>query len=180
MDFFIDPAWVALFFVFLLTIYMMVIIRREKQTYLTHSSAFLFDDFILYPPSWWEIKNQETGYLSFERADTFYEWVASFQTKELEKVASLKKRLEDLKIILDHDSSKMPSFSCELDSEWEYASIEGTGTQDSERRIFYQGKLFTHRFTKKKLLCESLSSVLNGGLEGPYFEEVLKRIKRAE
>ena len=53
--------------------------------------------------------------------------------------------------------------------------VGGTATENTIDRIYYDIAMI--RSDNEILICESKSSILNGAVEGPYFEEVLKRIR---
>ena len=57
------------------------------------------------------------------------------------------------------------------------ARVEGMATQFGTERIYYDAFIVLDRKAGGYLLCESRSSILNGMVEGPYFEEVIKSIE---
>ena len=93
--------------------------------------------------------------------------------------------IKDKQIVFDSDTSdvKNPSdFKAHQifkDEEPDMIRVEGTATQDMQDRIYYDAFLIRDIKQKGFLFCESRSSILNGMLEGPYFEEVLLSAKKS-
>ena len=50
-------------------------------------------------------------------------------------------------------------------------------TEDIENRIYLDIMIYKDIMQEDFLLCISRSSILNGMVEGPYFEEVLKTME---
>ena len=54
--------------------------------------------------------------------------------------------------------------------------LEGTATQEQTERLYYDAFLVREIKSGHYLYAESKSSILNGLVEGPYFEEVMLRL----
>ena len=149
-------------------------IKEEKDLYLKTAIKFKLKNVRLKIPSWWTLIEEKSDQLKFERTDTHYDWYSNFQiidTKDnLHTIA--KSTFKSREIELD------PDFDLDENLKEKKPSIrfEGMGTQSDSDRVYYD--LFLKQISDNKvLLAESRSSVLNGGIEGPYFEEVIKRVE---
>ncbi len=183
--------WVIFLFCFGAVIYTMIVVREEKSSYLDSAKKFRFHKFEFLIPSWWSI-NQEISTeqnVIFHRADTHYEWFAQFKwiehyDKNEEIADQFTKIISELHIELDPDTSYsqnpgvLSSHPLIQNKEIEVMRIEGTGTLEQIERIYFDGFLMRNLKDKDCLFLQSRSSVLNGMLEGPYFEEALKRIQK--
>jgi hypothetical protein len=173
-----------LFFLFISgLIYTLVVIKGEKKSFNENAVKKEFSNFIFLVPSWWgEVENTNTT-LRYQRLDTRYEWEAKFSllsfTEEQSIEDQFKEKITALKILFDTDSSIIMNPSDfknhihVLSRRFSIVRIEGTATQDETERRYLDAFLLRDHQTKKALFATSLSSVLNGLVEGPYFEEVL-------
>ncbi len=112
--------------------------------------------------------------LTFKRADTSYDWflkVTLIKTSEsLENL--LLQHLAEKNILLDQPEEWGQTTLTQAD---ESLRVEGTGTRDDSQRI-YLDLTFLQR-KNGVLKVESQSSVLNGLVEGPFVEAMLKTLK---
>ncbi|MCB9061157.1 MAG: hypothetical protein H6622_06520 [Halobacteriovoraceae bacterium] len=174
--------WLTFLGIILFIIYTAIAIKNEKDLYEVFSVDLLFHQLKLKLPSWWGIKIQNENYIEFERKDTYYDWRARF--KWVEDNESVHKSLKELfatevkklGIIFDLDTTEFDTPTPKLKN-MPCLRVEGTGTQNQEDRIYYDACLIKDISKKGYYFFECHSSVLNGSLEGPYFEEVLKRIQ---
>ena len=124
-------------------------------------------------------KNQ----ITYERKDTRYDWKATFtHLVDLDQQKSLQNIFEEIAIernlIFDKDRAIIHSpkeLKNLYENEVEALRVEGTATQNSEKRLYYDGLVI--RAPKGILFLESKASVLNGLLEGPFFEQMIENIK---
>jgi len=173
-------------------IYAAQVIKNEKRTYLETAIPLSFKHFDFRIPKWWTNTSDETETLIFERKDTYYDWKAHFrwlpfnegdETKELK--TAFAELIKDKNIVFDSDTSviKNPSdfngHQIFKDEDPDMIRVEGTATQDLQDRIYYDAFLIRDKEQKGFLFCESRSSILNGMLEGPYFEDVLLNAKKS-
>lgn len=184
-------SWVTLVIVLALIFYTAIVIKNEKLNYLKSAITYPLQHFTFLIPHWWAEKADSTpNKMSFHRADTFYEWEAIFEWKtegfsEIKSIEDLfKAKIAAKKILFDEgttiihehhgiiNNSKNPEFQ-----NLEICRIEGTATRDQENRLYYDAVLILDHKAKGHLYCESISSVLNGAVEGPYFEEVIGRMR---
>lgn len=180
--------WLSLFLLLGLGVYTLWVIKNEKKTYIENARLVLFKRFKLFIPSWWgEVPTGSTDELCFKRLDTRYDWEAKFiwhqQQSPLDIIELFKKQIVDRKILFDEDSSVIcnPSDFSEREliksGRFEMVRLEGTATYDRQERLYYDAFLMRELASGAYLYAESRSSVLNGLVEGPYFEEVMSRIE---
>lgn len=149
-------------------------IKNEPNDYLTKSSIVAFQGFELRIPSWWTKTINEDHLIRFERTDTRYDWYAEYYTlgdSSKNITAILKDLQSDLKIVFD-EPDNLENF--QLD-EIKVARIEGMSTINGIERAYFD--IFVCEYKGRFLVGKSHSSILNGCVEGPYFEEVLQRLK---
>lgn len=173
-------------------IYAAQVIKNEKRTYLETAIPLSFKHFDFKVPTWWTNTSHEDSTMVFERTDTRYDWKAHFrwlpfnegdENKELK--TAFAELIKDKNIVFDSDTSviKNPSdfYGHQIfkDEDPDMIRVEGTATQDLQERIYYDAFLIRDKKQKGFLFCESRSSILNGMLEGPYFEEVLLNAKKS-
>ncbi len=176
--------WGFLILSLLLLTYTMIVIKEEKYSFQESAVPIYFQNFKFLVPSWWNLKRKSSHECSFERQDTRCEWKASFrwldchQSKQniIEQCLSF---IKEEHIEFDEENSiiKNPTdfenhpalINCNI----EIARIEGTATKVGVERKYMD--IFVVRDLEKNgyLLAVSESSILNGLIEGPYFEEVM-------
>jgi hypothetical protein len=177
-------SWIVLFLgIFLLT-YMLRSIGSEKKSFYQDGKWINWKNFKFFIPAWWSQKNENTDQeLIFYRADTHYDWyfaVNLFSKNSLQETKEL--YLHQHHIIVDDDAviTKDAAFLIQdanfLASISQFYRIESTATENQEERI-YLDAVWIEFHTGEVLQMISKSSVLNGGIEGPYVEEVIKGIK---
>ena len=88
-----------------------------------------------------------------------------------------------MKIIFDHSyityKNELPGNNSKLEenNKLNFILKEGTGTENESRRIYLQIAIVQHKEEPNYyLITKNLSPVLEGGIEGPYFEELIKSI----
>lgn len=179
--------WIILIAVLLFLTYAAIAIREEKNAYKDSARDFTFGPFILALPSWWALKKEEKNKVTFHRSDTRYDWQASFEWFERKNPQDAKKtlidRFENLDLLFDED--KVETTQAEylfknsdiVSAAKEFYRIEGMASQDTTKRVYIDIIIYKPSQTNGYLIAESISSVLNGCVEGPYFEEVLKNLE---
>jgi hypothetical protein len=179
--------WTILFLLFGFGIYTLWVIKNEKKNYLKEGREINFKNFILLVPKWWgEVPSESDHVLSFKRLDTRYEWEANFIWNENPSNKEIRElfidHINDRKILFDTDTSIIYNPSdfktgpLVQSGNFEMVRLEGTATCDKAERLYYDAFLVRNLQDNKYLYAESKSSVLNGLVEGPYFEEVMKRL----
>lgn len=182
--------WIFLIALMGFGVYTMWVIKNEKRTYLKNAREVHFKKFKLFVPSWWgEVSGSADNgdELVFKRLDTRYEWQANFkwyhEPSQLDLIELFKSKIDDRKILFDEDTSIIYNPSDFRDGQlvtsgrFEMVRLEGTATQDRQERLYYDAFLIREKETGEYLYAESRSSVLNGLVEGPYFEEVMIRLE---
>lgn len=180
--------WISLFLLLGLGIYTMRIIKNEKKFYIENARTVIFKHFKLFTPAWWgEVATDNDNELCFKRLDTRYDWEARFiwhpEAMDIDIIELFKKQIADRKILFDEESSVIynPSDFIERplvsSGRFEMVRLEGTATADRQDRLYYDAFLVREISSGSYLYAESKSSILNGLVEGPYFEEVMIRIE---
>lgn len=175
-------SWLALITTLVVLAYTAHIITNEKRVFLKSPLTFDIAHLQIQVPRWWGITEQSDSTISFKRTDTRYDWFSNFKWIDLEgedKTAQelLDHHLASKNLILDDDQLVSEEWSTQENLKayrW-----ESTGTKDCEHRVYYDICFIKDDEKKGYLVCESESSILNGLLEGPFFEEVLRRVKKA-
>lgn len=178
--------WVVLILLIVGAIYTMKVIGQEKSTFRNESYLVSFADLCLMIPNWWTITEQNEQSLKFERTDTRYDWYALFQyfpdhqdktmPQLLEDKLNLEKIEFDEDVVFETDSRVIFRDSEVQEKFQEVIRVEGKGSQDVIDRIYYDIYVMRGLEDKGYYIFESKSSVLNGALEGPYFEESLAEL----
>lgn len=167
----------------------MKIIGEEKTTFQDESYEVQFGDLSLRIPEWWTMVNQTPMALRFERTDTRYEWYAVFsylpdhQNKTLPELLENKLNLEKIEFDMDvsfETDSRVLFRNRQIQERFqEIIRVEGKASQNVIKRIYYDIYLTRGLDDKGYFIFESWSSVLNGLVEGPYFEESLSELSFA-
>src|SRR5690606_33480729 len=163
--------------------YTLRIIGEEKTTFKEESFLVQFGNLSLDIPRWWTITEQDDHHIKFERTDTRYDWFATFtyfpdhENKSMPDLLEDKLNLEkieyDMDVIFETDS-RVLFRDKEIQKQFqEVIRVEGKGSQDQIERIYYDIYLMRELNDPGYFIFESKSSVLNGALEGPFFEESL-------
>ena len=167
-------------------LYTLKIIGQEKSSFKDESYLVQFSDLSLMIPNWWSITEQSPTRLKFERTDTRYDWYATYtyfpdhENKEMPKLLEEKLNLEmiefDMDVVFETDSRVLFRDSVIQEQFQEVIRVEGQASQNVVDRIYYDIYLMRRLNDKGYFLFESRSSVLNGLVEGPYFEESLSEL----
>lgn len=180
--------WLVFFVLMGLGLYTMFIIKNEKKNYLQNARHMNFKKFHLTIPTWWgEVPTNNENILCFKRLDTRYDWEAHFHWIENPENKNLielfKDRIHERKILFDEENSVIhnPSDFAQKpliqSGAYEMVRLEGMATADRAERLYYDAFIVREISTGHYLYAESKSSVLNGLVEGPYFEEVMQRLE---
>ena len=166
--------------------YTMKIIGQEKTSFKDDSYIVTFGNLKLMIPNWWTITEQTDRGIRFERTDTRYDWYATFnyypdhQGKDLPKLLEEKLNLEEMEfdedVVFETDSRVLFRDSSVQDYFQEVIRVEGKGSQKIIERFYYDVYLTRAQNDPGYFIFESRSSVLNGLVEGPYFEESLSEL----
>ncbi len=188
MDIFYNNIFEWLVLVALLgaAIYTMRIIGEEKSSFKDESFEVQFGDLALRIPNWWTIVEEEDHRLRFERTDTRYDWYAVYQYFPDHGGTSLPDLLEaklneqgiefDSDVVFETDSRVIFRDPRIQEHFQEVIRVEGKASENVVDRIYYDIYLMKGTGEEGYFIFESRSSVLNGLVEGPYFEESLAEL----
>ena len=174
--------WTAVALLFGLGLYTIWVIKNEKKNYIKEAREIHFHLFKLHVPKWWgDVETNSKDEICFKRLDTDYDWEARFHwnspSNESDLIKLFQSKIHDRQILYDEDASIIYNPTDFLLGEFEIVRLEGPGTLNHEKRIYYDAFLLREKKSGYYLYGESKSSVLNGLVEGPYFEEVMNRIE---
>lgn len=180
--------WVILLLILGAALYTLKIVRQESTDFIDESFEVEFAKLNLPIPRWWSITRQENHLIQFERTDTRYDWYARFEFhpghNEISLPDILHNKIESEELDYDKDDVVIETNSQHLfkDSDTqkyftEVIRVEGKASQRIEDRVYFDMYLFRNKTENGYYLCESRSSVLNGLVEGPFFEECLSLMK---
>jgi len=188
MNLFIEHffEWLLLIGLIGAAIYTLKIIGQEKSSFKDESYLVEFDQLSLMIPQWWSITKQDQGLIRFERTDTRYDWFSQYQYFPDHQGKSVPQLLEeklnqegiefDMDVVFETDSRVL--FRDEKIQEYfqEITRVEGKGSKNVVDRIYYDIYITKGLNDSGYFIFESMSSVLNGLVEGPYFEESLSEL----
>jgi hypothetical protein len=178
--------WLILASLIGVAIYTLKIIGQEKSSFRQECYEVRFGDLSLMIPNWWGLTEQNSVRLKFERTDTRYDWYANFvyfpdhENKDMPKLLEEKLNLEgiefDLDVVFETDSRVLFRDDKIQEEFQEVIRVEGKASQNVVDRIYYDIYLMRRLNDNGYFIFESRSSVLNGLVEGPYFEESLSEL----
>jgi hypothetical protein len=178
--------WLILIGLIAAAIYTMKIIGKEQASFQDESYEVMFSRLRLMIPRWWTITEQSDHQLRFERTDTRYDWYALFSylpgqaDKPLADLLAEKFEQEkiefDMDVVFETDSRVLFRDSAIQEHFQEVIRVEGKASQNVMDRIYYDIYLMRGLGEDGYFIFESKSSVLNGLVEGPYFEESLSEL----
>ena len=179
--------WGLVLLAFAAMIYAMIVIKEEKSSYEDEAIETIFGPFILLIPSWWGNIKSTNLFLEYQRTETRYKWFSRY-----EYIESSKERLDlDLAEYLNFEQIFFDEDETVFETNPEYfiknreitnlieavIRVEGTATQHDNDRIYLDIIFMKLKDTSGFYIFQSHSSVLNGALEGPYFEETINQMK---
>lgn len=176
--------WIIFISIILVLIYTMIVIKDEKTSFRETAITKTFNHFAFDIPSWWGLVHEDSSDLRYQRLDTRYEWEAHFHfipeyeaNKTIED--DFKERIQALRILFDPDSgvimnpSDFKTHPQVINDRCTIVRVEGMATQDQTLRRYLDAFLIRDHYTRTAIFATSMSSILNGLVEGPYFEEVM-------
>lgn len=178
--------WLILIAIIGGAIYTLKIVGQEKSSFRDDSYAVEFGDLSLMIPNWWTLTKQSNESLTFERTDTRYDWYALYtyipnhEGKDLPALLEEKLNKEeiefDMDVVWETDSRVLFRDDKIQEQFQEVIRVEGKGSQRIIERLYYDIYLMRRLNDPGYFIFESRSSVLNGLVEGPYFEESLSEL----
>ncbi|MEC7277926.1 MAG: hypothetical protein VXV96_16515 [Bdellovibrionota bacterium] len=177
-------SWTILFGFLAFLAYTLIVVKEEKASFKESAKECSFHQFRFQVPSWWGLVEESENLLKWKRTDTRYDWEATLKrettlNKDISIEEDFKNRIEELELVFDLDSSDilMPADFKDRpevrEGDLEIVRIEGTATQQGTERCYFDAFLFRDHKRGEVLFASSHSSVLNGLVEGPYFEEMI-------
>jgi hypothetical protein len=161
-------------------------VGQERSSFKEDSYEVQFGLLSLTIPNWWTITGQDKNHLIFERTDTRYDWYARFeyfpehQDLPLDKILENKLNLEKLEFDQDvvfETDSRVIFRDTDIQRHFqEVIRVEGKASQDVVERTYYDVYIMRGLEDQGYFIFESRSSILNGLVEGPYFEESLAEL----
>lgn len=188
METFLNHMWEWAVLLLLIggAIYTLKIIGEEKSSFKQDSYLVNFGNLSLMIPNWWSIVEQSPTTLRFERTDTRYDWYAIFSyfpdhagksmPDLLEEKLDLEKIEFDMDVVFETDSRVVFRDSKIQEHFQEMIRVEGKASENVVDRIYYDIYMMRAQNDQGYFIFESKSSVLNGLVEGPYFEESLAEL----
>ena len=172
-------SWSVIITMISLLIYTAIVVSREGNLYKKYARKVLFHHFIFLLPPWWVETQGGEGGLRFERDRWFAEFkILPYKVHHLETM--LQGIVREKELVFDGDTKiiskpKLKGVSEQL----EVLRVEGMATKGGERRVYCDIFLIKDRKNRQFLLGESCCPVLEGMIEGPYFEKVLMNLRYA-
>ncbi len=183
--------WIFVLILILFLLYISYKIKNEFKNYSQNKKLFKLRKFNFFVPSWWEPvrNNNEIKFTSKSSQEVWYSSVEVIKSgdDDLPPETILDKKIEKMKITFDHGhityKNELPGNTTyqEENNNLNFTFKEGTGTENDSRRIYLQIAIILHKKEPNYyVITKSLSPVLDGGVEGPYFEELIKSIHLPE
>ncbi len=181
-------AWLLLPALLAALLYTLRVIRQEHSDFVDDCYRVQFAHLSLPIPRWWSITRQENQLIEFRRTDTRYDWYARFEFIPADTTLPLTDYLKDKieaeeldydpqDVVIETDSRHLFKSSQTQQYFVEVIRVEGKASQKIEERVYLDLYLFRHKAQGGHYVCESRSSVLNGMVEGPFFEECLSLLE---
>ena len=168
----IDLAWPILIFILGFFCYAAYAIKNEKEWAKKNEAVFQLKELFFNTPAWWSVFKQEQHSIQFHRSDTKYDWKATCEflsTKQADLEKFVIQKLNQENILFDIEATDITQNTNSL-------RIEGSATKNNEKRLYLDVYLLRND-SSGLYYFENRSSILNGCVEGPYFEELIKSIR---
>lgn len=183
--------WLIVAGLLALALYTLRVIRRESSDFIDEARWLTFRELQIPVPEWWGQTRDEASYLQFERTDTRYDWYARFMWIDdpraqplhehlAEKIGHEELDYDPLDVVMSTLSASLLRDPVVREHVSEFIRVEGQASMRIEERIYLDLVLMRPKNQSGYFLFESRSSVLNGLLEGPFFEECLAEMRLKE
>lgn len=178
--------WSLLVGFLLFLLYAVFAIFKEKKSFLEECYFIEYKRLRFPIPNWWTQEIVDDNTLHFHRTDTRYDWDAHFEwiendQRDLEKIFDdyiKDNQIEfDKEVIVETNSSHLFKNNQVFEKYTEFIRVEGMASKAKINRVYLDIVFFRQSSDSGYFKMQSLSSVLNGGVEGPYFEEALVNAK---
>ena len=179
--------WTVLALFLALLLVTATVVKTEKSRYLKQARARVFCGHRLLIPPWWTVIEESPTLLRFERTDTHYHWIARFQKRpcppHLSAQQAAERECQRAEVEFDPDIVEKTADArfivdskCRQKLAGRSLRLEGTARQFQHKRCYLDLLVIKEENAPHYLSFYSWSSVLNGLIEGPYFDEVLKNL----
>lgn len=171
--------WSVLGVILGLAIYIAITVKNEKKQYLKRAYQLKFAGLSFLIPHWWSQQIDSDNQVSFIRSDTYYDWkvkiidLPGYLSPDVSLKQAVAQYIKSLNIIFDTEQVIIENGKNSI-------RIEGTGTQNEEKRIYLDIFLLKASRAGDAIVALSQSSVLNGAVEGPFFEEMMRNMLNSE
>jgi hypothetical protein len=177
-------SWIIFIGIMLFLAFSMSKIKQEKLEYLDEAQNYQLAEFNLPIANWWTQLSDDPNELLFKRIDTHYDWYARFSVYQtastlnelFDQIIQEQNIQFDQEVIIETDARYLILDPITQNNIEQLIKAEGTASKDEIERI-YLDLILLRTKSGKVYVFESTASVLNGGVEGPYFEEAIKNIK---
>lgn len=181
--------WLIFLLILFLALYCAWVIKNEKKNYKEEAAFQELSGIFFLIANWWSLKEKKENKFVFYRADTHYDWEATFEFLGKKDLSSKEYTLEYLNFLKIELDNSYESFGESEKGEYlfrdkellsnleDFYRCESIGTCDETKRVYVDIVTFRLKNSKKMFSCLSVSSILNGCVEGPYFEEALVNAK---
>ncbi len=161
-------------------------IAREKDLYTKTAIPMNLGEFKFLIPAWWsnsiDLVNASTlttDRFIYYRSDTHYDWrcgIGNLTEAFISTSQHCDQLIQNLGLVFDEDALRELPWR-NLANNFDCTRIEGTATRGDEDRVYADILVIKNISTAETIYLWSISSILNGCVEGPYVEEVLKRLE---
>ena len=168
--------WLILVGTLIILGYAALKIKNEPDQYEKTATQEKLGPFYLRIPSWWGKVLSSSSKISFQRTDTNYDWIASFEIISLEKESPMNlfnSLVKDLSIQFDQ-GFEQETFKV---NELTIIRHEGMASENGIKRVYMDIVIAYSKNQDLYLRAISRSSILNGCVEGPYFEKVVQNLE---
>jgi hypothetical protein len=185
-DFLINwKGWIFLVIFLVLMIYTAYIVKNESHLVKKNQKIYFFHSLKMTVPSWWILDQTHDSIRSdswrFEHSSPS-DWHVSLQkislgSHEYSLLEFFRRWLTQYEFEPDNTDTFSEFFSplINLDQGWRF---EGSGTLQKEQRCYLDAVLFRLKNDPSHIfLFTSQSSILDGLVEGPYFDLMLKQLE---
>ncbi|MCY4523617.1 MAG: hypothetical protein OXB84_02640 [Halobacteriovoraceae bacterium] len=166
MDWF--PAIPIVLFLSVL-LYTALVIKNEKNHFLKNAKIYRLGDFTLRIPAWWRLVKKEKNLLEFS-GNKDHQAIFFWEPKALDLEDDFLDKIKKEKIIFDFQAAVL----WEKTGDCPCLRVEGSATKEEQQRLYFDACLIEG--PGGQLFSRSYSGILQGVLEGPWFDHILQNI----
>ena len=168
--------WLILSSTLIILAYAAIKIKNEPDQYEKTATCEKLGKFYLKIPSWWGKTFSSTTNLTYERTDTNYDWTAKFDIIPIGENTPqeiFKSLIKELSIEFDHGFDQ-EVFNINTLTIFRH---EGMASENGIKRVYMDIVIAHSEKENFYLKAISRSSILNGCVEGHYFEKVIQNLE---